>query len=472
MIVRTTRGQRFTTLAAYLLRGSSNTEERAAWTSTRNLFPTDIDKCARLMEASFAQSGRLKMEAGIKGGGRVAENPVYHLVLSWHVDDKPDRAHMEKAADSVLKHLKLDECQVALVAHADGGAPHLHLMINRMNLENGKLAPLACDRLALSKWAEAWAHEHNMTLCHGRAANEFQRQADLTKTTFVKHKAEPRRVHDRKARERDPEPPRPKVEPRQPNAELARLQAADREEISAQQRKAWDDAKLRQRAEVRAIDADAARDEAIISQTEKRQNEQGKAQVSEAFKPKWRQLFQLQRQEMRFLQKQATNPFERAVYVFKNRHRLGGDKPLTKGQMFGLIMSGGKLQRVVGQFHERQRKQLSNEQYLKNREAWRMNADDKHARLSELRAHYREKYEQREAVHVIELAELRERQLSDRRDIADMQKDEGAPPRAAEAWAAKDAQLTAADRRRLRLKEIEEHDRREREKPDAYERDR
>src|SRR5206468_10473291 len=69
---------------------------------------------------------------------RVKE-PVYHLALSFDPGDAVDRAAMERVADRVLETLGLQGHQVLIVAHADREHAHMHLMVNRVHPETGKV---------------------------------------------------------------------------------------------------------------------------------------------------------------------------------------------------------------------------------------------------------------------------------------------------------------------------------------------
>jgi hypothetical protein len=65
--------------------------------------------------------------------------PVYHLALSCDPRDLVDRAAMERIADRVLRELKLEEHQAVIVAHGDRQHPHVHILVNRVHPETGKV---------------------------------------------------------------------------------------------------------------------------------------------------------------------------------------------------------------------------------------------------------------------------------------------------------------------------------------------
>lgn len=127
MIGVSSSNKSFRVLARYLAEERNAEEEkRVAWATSRNLPTDDPDLAARIMRATAAQNVRVK-------------DPVYHLTLSFDPGDTVDRAAMERVADRVLEALHLQEHQVLIVAHADREHAHMHLMVNRVHPETGKV---------------------------------------------------------------------------------------------------------------------------------------------------------------------------------------------------------------------------------------------------------------------------------------------------------------------------------------------
>ena len=121
MIGNVTRGEDFCGLARYLTRQ----EERVVWSDTRHTLATDGEGVAAEMQLMSERSVRCK-------------KPVYHLSLSWSLEDAPTATDMGQACDAVLAHLGLSEHQAYLVAHNDTAHAHVHLMVNRVHMETGK----------------------------------------------------------------------------------------------------------------------------------------------------------------------------------------------------------------------------------------------------------------------------------------------------------------------------------------------
>src|SRR5437667_4869596 len=127
MIGVSSSNKSFRVLARYLSEGRTGEEQhRVAWVASRNLPTADPDLAARIMRATAGQNVRVK-------------EPVYHLALSFDPGDAVDRAAMERVADRVLETLGLQGHQVLIVAHADREHAHMHLMVNRVHPETGKV---------------------------------------------------------------------------------------------------------------------------------------------------------------------------------------------------------------------------------------------------------------------------------------------------------------------------------------------
>ncbi len=127
MIGVSSSNKSFRVLARYLVEGrAEEAENRVAWISSRNLPTDDPELAAKIMRATAAQNVRVK-------------EPVYHVALSFDPGDMVDRAAMERVADRVLETLQLQEHQVLIVAHADREHPHMHLLVNRVHPETGKV---------------------------------------------------------------------------------------------------------------------------------------------------------------------------------------------------------------------------------------------------------------------------------------------------------------------------------------------
>ena len=156
------RGTSFKGAGLYYLHDKkASTSERVAWTQTRNIQSDNPDMALRVMAATAMDKDRLKAQAGIKTTGRKSKGEVYSYSLAWHPDEqgKFDKSQMLEAADQSLKALGAQEHQAVIVAHQDEPHPHIHIIVNMVNPENGKNLVVSNDRKKLHKWSNDWRKE-------------------------------------------------------------------------------------------------------------------------------------------------------------------------------------------------------------------------------------------------------------------------------------------------------------------------
>lgn len=147
-------------------RAHPTTADRVAWTETRNMLDVGPHTATRIMIATAQQADQLKAAAGVKNTGRKSNAHVYAYSLAWHPDEagKLDKAEMLRAADASLKVLGAEQHQAVIVCHTDQKHPHVHVIVNRVNPENGKMLSTSNDRLKLSDWANQYERERGQIL--------------------------------------------------------------------------------------------------------------------------------------------------------------------------------------------------------------------------------------------------------------------------------------------------------------------
>lgn len=154
--------------------------ERVAWTETRNLACDRPEVATRVMIATAERADQLKAEAGIKATGRKAQKPVLAYSLAWHPDEagKLDRAEMARAADDSLRVLGLEKHQAVIVAHRDTTHPHVHVIVNRVSPEDGRMATINPAKVrALDRWAHDYEQQRGRVVSPERAA-KYERIAE------------------------------------------------------------------------------------------------------------------------------------------------------------------------------------------------------------------------------------------------------------------------------------------------------
>ena len=120
------------------------TTERVDWAEFRNLTTDDPQMAWRIMAATASQQDALKRNAGGSVAGNKSDKVVFHYSLGWHPDEKAGltKTEMLRAADESIRVLGAEGYQAAIIAHNDTQHPHVHVVLNRVNPENGRMLDL------------------------------------------------------------------------------------------------------------------------------------------------------------------------------------------------------------------------------------------------------------------------------------------------------------------------------------------
>lgn len=172
------KGRSFRGAAAYVLHDKdAGTTERVAFTHTVNLASDNPETAWRLMAATAMDQPRLKQQAGIKNTGRKSSLSVLHLTLGWHPDEADGLTPeaMVATAESALAALGAQEHQALIVAHSDEPHPHVHVLLNRVNPNDGRMLSSSREKLVLSRWAENYEREQGQIRCDNRVVNNAAR---------------------------------------------------------------------------------------------------------------------------------------------------------------------------------------------------------------------------------------------------------------------------------------------------------
>jgi len=174
---------------------SDTTSGRVAWTEAINLSTRSPDMAWRVMAATAMDQARLKREAGIPNTGRKSKLCVQHFTLSWHPEeaDGLTKAEMIRAARAMLRVMKADQHQALLVAHDDQAHPHVHVLLNRVNPDDGRMLSSSFEKLKASKWAQKYEEERGKIYCEERVLNnEARDRGEYTRGD----KDDPRHLHE------------------------------------------------------------------------------------------------------------------------------------------------------------------------------------------------------------------------------------------------------------------------------------
>jgi hypothetical protein len=349
------RGNSFKGALGYVLHDpGKSSSERVAWVLTQNIYSEPENAWFEMFD-TYRNRTALKRNAGFAPTGRDNKTPVLHYTLAWHESDQPEPEHMKAMALDSLKMLGLGEHEAVIACHSDKEHHHVHVVANTVHPYTGKTAPLKFTKLDFSKWAEAYEKEHGIH-CEQRIENN-ERRREL---------AEARR-QEREATElaasigvSAPEPrPYEPVNDNSPN----RRRWFERKEIIDRMKALRAELDAGHKADRGATWAGQLAERDQVDRDTRKAFDMVRKGIKAEFKPRWRKLYGDQKWEAHAIRDTATHPLERAVYVFKNRERLGeAGKPLSLRRMIPLILSGRKLYARVLQMHDWERRALAREE--------------------------------------------------------------------------------------------------------------
>ena len=188
MIGMSSSAKSFGALAHYLANGRSGIEpDRVAWSASRNLPTTEPELAGKIMRATASQNLR-------------AAQPGYHVTLSFDPGDAVDRATMERVADRTIAALGLTGHQALIVCHQDRDHPHMHLLINRVHPETGRVWSRWHDRGVIQKVLREEEIALGLRVTPGRLVAREHNQLELP----LAHKEAAEHVNNR-----EPESSRP-----------------------------------------------------------------------------------------------------------------------------------------------------------------------------------------------------------------------------------------------------------------------
>ena len=378
------KGSSFKGAAAYLLhdKGRADTSERVAWTETRNLAVDAPDMAWRIMAATAKDQGRLKAEAGVRNTGRKSSKSVLHFTLAWHPDQEPTREDMAAAADQAIAAIGAGDRQALIIAHNDEKQPHVHIMLNRISPENGKMLSSSKEKLNLSKWAEAYEREGGKIYCQERVENNAMR----ANGEYVRGRPDkPRQMFEMEqplqagANDND----RAKVMLDQQRRKDAALALRGRN-MSRLHRSAWD----------RLAEGHRQRKAALARQLQSGINK-AKSEIREGFRPQWRKLRQVQESERMTFEELETSFFGRASNMAKamrlSSEEIGGEKTGIISRTFRILTNAGERKAYFEAAQKRARTALQRQQADRLREAIKSLEDVQRVKLANNRAVFEEK---------------------------------------------------------------------------------
>ena len=105
---------------------NKNPQEKVAHAGSRNFLTSTHNGQKMEMIALAEESVRSKM-------------PVQHWIFSWQEGEQPTREQVDEDVDIFLRHMGLTGHQTVYALHYDTDNYHLHIAVNRMSEETGKV---------------------------------------------------------------------------------------------------------------------------------------------------------------------------------------------------------------------------------------------------------------------------------------------------------------------------------------------
>ncbi len=145
----------------------AQTADRVEWTETRNLATDNPDLAWKIMAASANDGDFLKQQQREAEGKRAQSSgesngkSVYAYSLAWSPEEqgKITREEMTTAAEDTLERLGFKDHQAMIVCHNDTDHPHVHVLVNKVNPETGKMQNPYRDFNKLDKWAREYRQD-------------------------------------------------------------------------------------------------------------------------------------------------------------------------------------------------------------------------------------------------------------------------------------------------------------------------
>src|ERR1700728_1078184 len=179
-------GKSFKGLAQYLTHDpKAETNERVAWTHTHNLANDDVACAVNEMYLTAENAELLKQEAGVRAGGRRAENTVKHVSLNWAPADNPSQDHMIKSGNHFLETMGWGDHQAMFVGHSDKSYKHLHIILNATHPETGLHLNESYENARAQAWAAQYERSQDCIRCPQRLQDPAEREKAMPRNMWV-----------------------------------------------------------------------------------------------------------------------------------------------------------------------------------------------------------------------------------------------------------------------------------------------
>lgn len=172
------------------------TDERVSFMDTRNCVNDDPELALHEMWATAERRDALKMAAGIRRGGQPSSDQVVKTIsLSWHPSETPTPEQMIEAADQFLAKMGWQEHQAVYIGHNDTAHPHIHIILNRVHPESGRMLDDRNDFKRAQAWGLEYEREQGRIFCEKRLETERDRNS-AERTPAAANENIPHHIHE------------------------------------------------------------------------------------------------------------------------------------------------------------------------------------------------------------------------------------------------------------------------------------
>lgn len=369
------KGASFKGAAAYYLHDKgASTDERVEWTETRNLATDDADLAWRIMAATASCQDRLKSNAGIKATGRKSADVVMTYSIAWHPDEKKSltREEMAQAAYDSLEALGAENHQALLVCHSDEPHPHVHIMLNRVSPEDGRMLSSSKEKLNLSRWAQTYEETRGKVWCKERVKNNFARDVRREFTRAAKDK--PRHIFEIESKSKALAQRRP--------AEAKALSELEKQKDAALSRKGRE-MHERHQSQWRELSAQHKARRKVINAETHIAIKQVKKEVGKSNQPARESLEKRQLAEQRLFErreKRLAGKVQNAVDAIRSSNHPREKIQRRVARAFNYLSSSAKRQYQLNRSHTREQRKFNaqeNKQIAAKQDKLRLDGKDK-----------------------------------------------------------------------------------------------
>ena len=156
-------------------KGGARTSERVAWSENVNCIEASSEETEKIWAQLVNDAGELKRQAGGSSRGRKLEKPIGHYVIAWAPGERPSREEMVDATRNCMTKLGYRKCMYRIVAHTDRDHPHVHVLVCRVDPENGRAAGRKNDGDKLMQWATDYEKAQGKIRVVGRYEDRINR---------------------------------------------------------------------------------------------------------------------------------------------------------------------------------------------------------------------------------------------------------------------------------------------------------